>query len=134
MKASSFASRVETVYGIDLYDYSDDPADWLEIESYTSGGYVGTVSLGGRTKGVSGSSYGNKTITGRSIRETLLNYQIRSHCFEYEYDEESDYVIFTTYGYGHGVGMSQYGAQMMALEGYDYEEILTHYYTGVVVK
>ena len=134
ISASSFASKVENVYGIDLYDYSDDPADWLEIESYNSGGYVGAVSLGGRTKGKSSGSYGTKTITGRSIREVLLGYQLRSHCFEYEYDEDSDRIVFTTYGYGHGVGMSQYGAQMMALEGYDYEEILTHYYTDTVVK
>ena len=39
--------------------------------------------------------------------------------------------VFTTYGYGHGVGMSQCGAQAMALNGADYEEILKHYYTGI---
>lgn len=131
---TNFASLVDRVYGIDLWEYSDDPADWLEIKSYNSGGYVGTVILGGETKGQSGGTYGKKTITGRSIREQLLSYQIRSHCFEYDYDAKNDRIVFTTYGYGHGVGMSQYGAQLMALDGYDYEEILTHYYTGTVVK
>ena len=37
------------------------------------------------------------------------------------------------HGYGHGVGMSQYGANTMALAGADYREILTHYYTGAVI-
>ena len=42
--------------------------------------------------------------------------------------------VITTYGYGHGVGLSQAGAQAMALEGSDYKTILTHYYTGIEIK
>ena len=42
-------------------------------------------------------------------------------------------VLFTTEGYGHGVGMSQWGANGMAQAGYNYVDILTHYYTGVEV-
>ena len=38
-----------------------------------------------------------------------------------------------TYGYGHGVGMSQYGAQGMAQAGYNYKQIITHYYNGVSI-
>jgi len=45
-----------------------------------------------------------------------------------------DKFIFTTVGYGHGVGMSQYGANAMAAKGADYEEILCHYYTGTAVE
>ena len=52
--------------------------------------------------------------------------------FEVEYDDGE--FIFTTYGYGHGVGMSQQGADYFAQRGWDYEEILTHYYTGVTLK
>ena len=43
-------------------------------------------------------------------------------------------VLINTVGYGHGVGMSQKGAQYMAQMGFDYEEILTHYYTGVTIE
>lgn len=42
--------------------------------------------------------------------------------------------VFTCYGWGHGVGMSQYGAMEMARNGKNYEQILTHYYTGTTVK
>ncbi len=43
-------------------------------------------------------------------------------------------IVFTTRGYGHGVGMSQYGANGMAKNGYGYEAILKHYYQGVSIK
>ena len=71
-------------------------------------------------------------ITGRSIRERLLGYALRSHSFEVSCDGEN--LIFNTAGYGHGVGMSQYGAHLMARQGYDYIDILEHYYTGAVVQ
>ena len=48
--------------------------------------------------------------------------------------EITDNVIIKTKGYGHGVGMSQYGAQGMALEGYKYDEILKYYYSGVEIN
>ena len=41
--------------------------------------------------------------------------------------------VFTSTGSGHGVGLSQYGANGMAKEGYDYKQILKHYYTGVEI-
>ena len=42
--------------------------------------------------------------------------------------------VFEGYGSGHGVGLSQNGAQAMAQMGYDYEEILKHYYTGITIE
>ena len=126
----NFAKRVQTVYGIEL---DGDPSEWITVERDAPGGYVGTVEIGGYTRS-QGGSFGTGTITGRSVREQLLSFGIRSHCFEVQYDEEGDRFLFTTYGYGHGVGMSQYGAHYMALDGYDYLEILEHYYTGVIVE
>ena len=126
----NFAKRVESVYGIEL---DGDPSEWITAERDAPGGYVGTVEIGGYTRS-QGGSFGTGIITGRSVREQLLSFGIRSHCFEVRYDEEGDRFLFTTYGYGHGVGMSQYGAHYMALDGYDYLEILEHYYTGVTVE
>lgn len=57
---------------------------------------------------------------------------LRSACFEWEVQDGK--IVFFVTGYGHGVGMSQYGANEMAREGADYREILTHYYTGVSVE
>ena len=67
--------------------------------------------------------------TGANLRN-LLN--LRSSCFEITKNENG--YTFTVYGYGHGVGMSQTGANYMAEEGKDFKEILTHYYTGCKVE
>lgn len=65
------------------------------------------------------------TFTGRQVREKL---ELRSSCFTIE--PHADGYHITTKGYGHGVGMSQHGAQGMAEEGSGYQEILAHYYPG----
>lgn len=72
---------------------------------------------------------GGQTFTGREIREKL---GLASSHFEMNF--QADEVQVTTYGYGHGVGMSQYGAQGMALEGTAAEDILKHYYQGVQLE
>lgn len=46
----------------------------------------------------------------------------------------SDKVVFRGHGYGHGLGMSQWGAKAMAEQGFDYDEILTHYYKGTSIE
>lgn len=51
-------------------------------------------------------------------------------CADFDVTKKQDGFVFTTRGYGHGVGMSQYGANMMAKEGYLYDEILSYYYKG----
>lgn len=71
-------------------------------------------------------SFGGQTFTGREVREKL---NLRSTDFSIE--QRNDHVIFTTKGYGHGVGMSQYGANGMAEEGKTHEEILAYYYNGI---
>lgn len=124
-----FAAKVKKVYGITL---DGDPADWIHVERDAPGGYVGTVEIGGETRS-QGGTYGTNIITGRSIRERLLSFSLRSHCFDVEYNASKERFEFTVYGYGHGVGMSQYGAHFMALEGYDYVEILEHYYTDTEI-
>lgn len=52
---------------------------------------------------------------------------------DFDFDITGEGVVFTTRGYGHGVGMSQYGANAMAKVGYSYEQILKHYYSGVEI-
>lgn len=68
------------------------------------------------------------TFSGREIREKL---KLRSSSFKIEKDGDTLYI--TTTGFGHGIGMSQYGAQGMALEGYSYQDILKHYYRDVEI-
>lgn len=88
--------------------------DQIIIESYTEGGSVDKIKLG------------NISISGRDFR-TLFN--LNSSNFKLEYNNTN--VIINCKGYGHGVGMSQWGANVMSKEGKSYEDILKHYYTGV---
>lgn len=68
-------------------------------------------------------------ISGKDIRKI---FGLRSSCFKVIAEQES--VKFEVSGYGHGVGMSQYGANTMAKEGYNYKQILTHYYSGTQIE
>ena len=70
-----------------------------------------------------------KQTTGAEIREAL---SLKSTCFEIE--KTDGVYTFTVYGYGHGVGMSQAGADYMAKQGADYKEILLHYYTDCKIE
>lgn len=69
---------------------------------------------------------GEMTATPKAIRRL---FGLRSESFFVE--ESNDVYSFTCYGYGHGVGMSQYGANELAKNGYDFYEILKHYYSGI---
>ena len=71
----------------------------------------------------------NNTYDGVKFR-TILG--LRSTDFDITLNENN--VIITTRGYGHGVGMSQYGAHEYAKLGWNYSKILKHYYTGITIK
>ena len=86
---------------------------WVEEISYTNGGGVDTITICG------------KEYKGTLIRSKL---NLRSTCFMMS--TVGDRITVTTKGYGHRVGMSQYGADAMALQGSRYTEILSHYYRG----
>lgn len=87
----------------------------IKIENirYTKGGGVLDLSING------------KTFSGTQLRKLL---QLRSTAFVITV--MGDTVTVTTKGFGHRVGMSQYGAEAMALQGKTYQEILSHYYVG----
>ena len=71
----------------------------------------------------------NATLTGVEIRNI---FELRSANFDIELKEKS--IVFKVNGYGHGVGMSQWGAEVMARNGSNYKEILYHYYPGTLVE
>ncbi len=74
----------------------------------------------------SGASSEHSYLSPRQIK-TALN--LRSDAFDVAFDGTN--YVFSCYGFGHGVGMSQYGADALAKQGYDFYEILKYFYTGV---
>lgn len=95
----------------------DDPTQWLSAPVTESGGSVISLTVGGCS------------VSGTTLRSAL---GLRSACFTWQWDYDS--CTFFVTGYGHGVGLSQYGANTMALDGATYQEILTHYYSGVTLS
>lgn len=129
--SAEIKSKVLEKTGIDL---TGDPSGWLSVETNVDGFYVGQMNVGGYHS-YTNSSGDSVKITGRVFREKIMSYELRSSAFDVEYNSDSDKFIFTTYGYGHGVGMSQNGANALATYlGYDYKQILTYYYQGTEVK
>ena len=94
---------------------SGSPAGWFGPVTYTEGGGVASMTIGG------------EVYSGTRLR-TLLG--LRSTNFTISPGEE---ITITTKGYGHRVGMSQYGADAMAAAGSTFREILSHYYPGTEV-
>lgn len=76
---------------------------------------------------------GNEIYEKSNIRSKLGNTFLKSTWFDLAYDEDADEYVFAGKGYGHGVGMSQYGAMGMADAGFDYQKILRWYYTDVEI-
>ena len=89
------------------------PEGWFGPAALTSAGYTKTVTVCGQT------------VSGTTLRRAL---GLRSTCFTVQY--QSGNFSFTTRGYGHGVGLSQWGAKALAEQGWTYEAILTHYFPG----
>lgn len=129
--SNEIRTSVRDATGIEL---GGDPGSWFAIKSHVDSVYVGSLSIGGKTSYID--SDGKQVeITGKVMREKIMNYDIRSACFEISYSADTDRFTFTTYGYGHGVGMSQNGANNMARYwGYDYKDILSFYFPGTEIR
>ena len=102
--------------------YSDitinfNEADCIKVLEYTDSKRVKTVK------------FGNTKISGTETRSLL---DLKSTNFKIKIDENN--IVFSVIGYGHGVGMSQTGADSMAKSGYKYEEILKHFYTDTEIS
>ena len=95
-------------------EFSGEPKNWIGKAVSNSGGGVKTIKICGTA------------LEGSTVRDLL---KLRSTSFDVAYSADKGFT-FTVRGYGHGVGMSQYGANYMALQGSTYMEILSWYYPG----
>ena len=110
-----FQEKIKKVYTNFKIDFSKE--DCIKIKEYTEGNRVKKVQIG------------NLELSGVEVR-TLLG--LRSANFKVII--EKDNIIFEVTGYGHGVGMSQTGADSLAKQGKNYEEIIHHFYTNVKIQ
>lgn len=101
------------------FTLSDNVQDWFTVEAMHAGRYVRTLSIDG----------GRARISGTDMRSI---FGLKSSAFEISY--ANGIFTFTTYGFGHGVGMSQWGAKLYADKGWSYDQILRHYYVNTTIS
>lgn len=112
---SEFINKIESVYG-DMNITESNLDEKIVLGDVSEGGKIKTIIID------------NTEISGREIR-SLFNLNSTNFSFI----QSGNQIEILTSGYGHGVGMSQWGANGMAGNGYNYKEILKHYYTGVEI-
>lgn len=115
LKQQELLSKIQARHPDCVIDFSQE--NCIQILEYTSSGRIKIIK------------FGNKEIAGTEAR-TLLG--LKSTNFKFLLDGEN--VTFTVTGYGHGVGMSQTGADSMAKTGANYEAIVKHFYTNVEIS
>ncbi len=113
LTSEQFSEGISSIDGVAL---GKDVTKWVSGIKTSGAGTVTSITIG------------SKVLTGKQVRTAL---KLRSNAFTITLTE-STFTIKTT-GYGHAVGMSQYGADYMARQGSTYEEILKHYYTGITL-
>jgi stage II sporulation protein D len=96
----------------------------LSVDEWSASGRAARVWVRG--------SRGERGVDATALRRALGEERIRSTRFEIEATEDG--FVFTGAGFGHGVGMSQWGAEAMARDGANYREILSHFYPGTRIE
>ncbi len=109
-------TKIKDILKANGYETSGECTNWITYVSYTAAGRVRSISLCGQT------------ISGSELMAMLnlpsLNFTVKA---------SSDKLVFETEGIGSGLGMSEYGAYIMAKSGFNYEQILTHYYSNTYI-
>lgn len=128
-KAADIRDWVYTAAGVDLNQISDKDK-WFTVRYDENGVYAVSVRLGGDTR----------EYPARFLRDTIFTINncgedntLSSTAYRISYDTRSDVFTFETRGIGHGVGMSQYGANVLAQGGNTYKEILEYYYKDITI-
>ena len=115
LNKEEFTKKMKEKYSNFEIDFNNEES--IKILEYTEGGRIKTIKIG------------NLELSGVEVRSILglksANFSIRV---------EGENIKFEVTGYGHGVGMSQTGADSMAKQGSTYEEIIKHFYTGVEIE
>ena len=119
-KTSSAFRSVTTIPIEDFYNKLDlEYSDSLDVKILKRSSTNRIISL----------SINGIEFTGKTLYDKL-----RLKSTDFSLKKDGNNIVVSTVGYGHGVGMSQYGAEGMAEEGYDYKDILKYYYTGTTIK
>lgn len=114
LSKEEFTKKIKEKHSDFEIDFSKEDA--ISVKETTNSNRVKTLKVG------------NLELAGTQVRSIL---GLRSTAFTVKIDEDN--IIFSVIGYGHGVGMSQTGADSLAKQGKNFEEIIKHFYQGVEI-
>ena len=147
--SNGYTEDVQTVFNIDLPYLQSVKSAWDED---TSSAFRSVKTIDANTfyniLGLTYSDYLEVNVIKRSSTNRIIDISINGKVFtgrdlynklslkstDFSLCQDGDKIVISTVGYGHGVGMSQYGALGMAQEGYKYDEILSYYYANTTIK
>lgn len=118
LSRSEFRQTVQSNVPNAVLDDAAGPAAWVGAVRFNAAGRVAEAEIGG------------VAVSGLALRRM---FSLRSTDFMLAWDAGRDAFVFRVSGYGHGLGMSQHGADLLAKEGAGYDEILEHYYPGTIL-
>lgn len=130
-KGEEIAPKYESELPFNISEFVNKINEKYPEAELTTDNLQGNIEILTRSNagGIKEIRFGKAKVKGTDFR---LAFGLSSTNFEYSIN--NDEIIFKCKGYGHGVGMSQWGANVMAKNGSNYEEILKHYYTGIELK
>ena len=115
LSMQEFVNKIKEKYSNFTINFNEE--NCIQIIEYTEAGRIKTVKMG------------NLELSGVEVRSL---FGLKSANFSIKIEQEN--IKFEVIGYGHGVGMSQTGADSMAKQGNTYKEIIKHFYTGVEIQ
>lgn len=118
ISSEAILSSSDIIESLTRNGYSCDADSYIPSVEVNDSGRVGYVNIFG------------VSVSGVDFRRI---FSLRSADFSIAFDSDSNQYIIAVYGVGHGVGMSQYGANLLALDGFSYSDILFRYYSGVEI-
>ncbi|WP_195262754.1 MULTISPECIES: stage II sporulation protein D [unclassified Clostridium] len=130
-KGEEIAPKFTSEFPFDISKFVSDINSKYKDAKISEGSLQNDIEILSRSEagGVKEIRFGGVKVKGSDFR---LAFGLSSTNFQFSIS--GNQIIFNCKGYGHGVGMSQWGANVMARDGKGYEEILKHYYTGIELK
>lgn len=130
-KGEEIAPKYETEFSFNINEFVNNIDNKYQDAELTVDNLSGNIEIISRSDagGIKEIRFGKTNVKGSDFR---LAFGLSSTNFEYSIDGEN--IVFKCRGYGHGVGMSQWGANVMGNNGSNFEEILKHYYKGTDLK
>ncbi|MEG2310696.1 MAG: stage II sporulation protein D [Clostridia bacterium] len=129
-----YLKSVESPFDVGVRGFKETKSISMDTISKKLGVNLNSISQIKINSKTEGNRVKNITVCGKSFTGVQIRSRLGLRSADFDIAVNGNNIVFTTKGYGHGVGMSQYGANLMAKSGSNYTQILKHYYSGITIS